>query len=285
MNIIEVYRKYPKQEDCLNHLESVRWNGKPVCPYCKSDNVTPMPKQKRHHCNNCNTSFSVTVGTIFHKTKVDLQKWFLAISVVLNAKKGISARQLARDLEVNKNTAWYMGMRIRKAMADDGRLLSGIVEMDECYVGGKPRKGVPKSKRGRGTSKTPVVGMIERDGSVKAKVAFTLNSKKLNMLIRRNINPENSLLMTDEYRGYSKVSKILPHQVINHQISYVNGNIHTNNIEGFWALLKRGVVGQYHKVSVKHLQKYIDEFAFRFNNRKNLESFELTLAKAVGGVQ
>ncbi len=132
MNIVEIYRLFPTESDCIAHLESVRWKGKAVCPYCKSPKTTAMPKENRHHCNNCNTTFSVTVGTIFHQTHLPLQKWFLAVSLVLNAKKGISARQLARDLEVNKNTGWRMGMQIRKAMAqsEERTLLTGIVEMD-----------------------------------------------------------------------------------------------------------------------------------------------------------
>lgn len=132
MNIIEVYKRFPTHEDCLDYLEFVRWSGEPTCPYCQSPKSSPMPNERRYHCNNCNTSYSVTVGTIFHKTHLDLQKWFLALSLVLNAKKGISARQLARDLEVNKNTAWYLGMRIRKAMSErfQRKLLRGIVEMD-----------------------------------------------------------------------------------------------------------------------------------------------------------
>src|SRR5258706_9840225 len=117
MNIVEVYRKFPAESDCIAHLEDVRWHGTPICPYCKSDRTTPVPNEQRHHCNNCNTAFSVTVQTIFHHTHLPLQKWFLAISLILNAKKGIAARQLARDLEVNKNSAWYLAMRIRKAMA------------------------------------------------------------------------------------------------------------------------------------------------------------------------
>lgn len=140
MNIVEVYKQFPTQDACLSHLENVRWHGKPICPYCKSVRVSAMRGERRHHCNTCNTSFSVTVGTIFHKTKVDFQKWFVAISLVLNAKKGISARQLARDIQVNKDTAWYMAMRIRRAMNEYGELLQGIVEVDETYVGGKPRR-------------------------------------------------------------------------------------------------------------------------------------------------
>jgi len=126
MNIVQVYKLYPKQDDCLKHIEQVRWTGKPICPYCHSCNVTAVPKEKRHHCNSCNTSFSVTVGTIFHKTKLDLQKWFLAIPLVLNTKKGISVRQLSVDIKVNKNTARFMLMRIRRALREQGKLLSGI---------------------------------------------------------------------------------------------------------------------------------------------------------------
>jgi len=290
MNIIEVYNKFPTQKDCLNHLESVRWKGQPTCPYCNSINYTPMPKENRHHCNNCNTSFSVTVGTIFHKTKLDCQKWFLAISLILNAKKGISARQLARDIDVNRNTAWYMGMRIRKAMTQitDQSFLKGIVEMDEVYIGGKPRKGSndgngQPNKRGRGTKKTPVVGMIERGGKVKAKVSRKeeLTANKLSSLVRRNIDISNAILMTDEYKGYLRMSSFIEHKAINHQEWYVDGETHTNNIESFWAILKRGIIGQYRKVNLHHLPKYIDEFCFRFNNRKNDDIFNITISKSL----
>lgn len=142
MDIIEIFELFPTQADCIAHLENVRWQGKPQCPYCKSTNTTPYPKGKRHHCNNCNTKFSVTVGTIFHHTHLPCQKWFLAVALVLNAKKGLSARQLARDLKVNKDTAWRMGMKIRDAMEEPAQkeLLSGLVEMDEAYIGGKHGK-------------------------------------------------------------------------------------------------------------------------------------------------
>jgi len=161
VNIIQIYKRFPAQEDCLVHLEAVRWKEGIICPYCGSKRVTPMIKEYRHHCNACNTSFSVTVRTIFHKTKLDLQKWFLAISLVLNAKKGISARQLARDIEVNKNTALFVLMRIRKAMREYRVLLEGIIEADESYIGGKNRNkhNDKKTKGGQGRStkdKTPV---------------------------------------------------------------------------------------------------------------------------------
>lgn len=281
MNIIQVFEQFPTQESCINYLESVRWANGVTCPYCGSSNNYNLNSESRtrHHCNACQKSFSVTVGTIFHDTKLPIQKWFLAITLIINAKKGVSARQLARDLKVNKDTAWRIGMKIREAMKADPELLTGIVEMDETYVGGKPRKTAkkdengnhkPKNPRGRGTKKTPVVGMVSRGGKVKAQPVTKeqLKFKDLNQLIRDNVNPDDSVLITDEYTGYSKVSNILKHYTINHSFEYANGEIHTNTIEGFWALLKRGIIGQYHKVSAKHLSKYIDEFCYRYNLRK-----------------
>lgn len=292
MNIIEVYRKFPTEADCIAYLEQVRWHGKPICPYCKSDSTTPLPKEQRHHCNNCNTTFSVTVGTIFHHTHLPLQKWFLAISLILNAKKGISARQLARDLEVNKNSAWYLAMRIRKAMAepDQRDLLEGLVEMDETYVGGKPRKGNDKksdgkSKRGRGTDKTPVVGMIERGGKVKTKVIKDkkLTRKTLNALVRASVDTSTATtLITDEFAGYADIIKFMLHQTVNHQVNYVDGDWHTNNAESFWALFKRGFIGQYHQLSIRYLNRYFDEFCYRHNYRQHADLFALTISRGLG---
>lgn len=290
MNIIQVYKQFPTDSSCIAHLEKVRWPGGPRCPYCGSDNATRMPKEHRYHCNTCKTSYSVTVGTIFHNTKLDLQKWFLAISLVLNAKKGISSRQLSRDVEVNKDTAWYMGMRIRKAMLEQPTLLKGVVETDETYVGGKPRKSNDPGeggthKRGRGTDKVPVIGVVERGGKVKAKVAKDLKSKSLSSFIRDKVEIGDATVMTDEFSGYCRLKYFVKHETINHQHAYVCGNIHTNTIESFWAILKRGIIGQYHKVSARYLGKYIDEFCFRYNERNNPEVFELTLCRAVGVVQ
>lgn len=281
MNIVEIYEKFPTEEDCIEHIERVRWHGKPVCPYCTSDRTTP--NENRHHCNSCNTSFSVTVDTIFHRTHLPLQKWFLAISLVLNAKKGISARQFSRDLKVNKNTAWYMGMRIRNAMFEQGELLRAICEMDEPYIGGKPRKGTGPHKRGRGTSKVPVVGIIERGGKIVARPAKDkLKAKSLSKMVREHVDINDAILITDEFCGYLKIKNFMPHRVINHKVAYANGDIHTNSIESFWGLLKRGIVGQYHKVTLRHLRQYVTEFCYRHNYRNNPALFEITLAGAVG---
>ena len=168
MNIVTIFDRFPTQQSCIDHLERARWKGDARCPYCTSTHTARL--QHRHRCYTCKTSFSVMVGTMFHHTHLPLQKWFLAISLMLNARKSLSALQLSRDLDVNKNTAWRIAMQIRKAMtqAEHRNLLMGIVEMDECYVGGKPRRGSggEPPKRGRGTKKTPVVGAVERGGRV-----------------------------------------------------------------------------------------------------------------------
>ena len=286
MDIVRIYELFPTNDDCIDHLEKVRWANKPRCPYCKSLNATPLPKERRHHCNNCNTSFSVTVGTIFHHTHLPLQKWFLAVTLILNAKKGISSRQLSRDLHVNKDTAWRIAMQIRKAMTERGQreLLTGLVEADETYIGGKPRKGTGTHKRGRGTSKVPVVGMVERKGRVKAEVMRhkKLNSKNLKSLIRRNVDITDTTLITDEYKGYIGIQKIMSHKIVDHTVWYVDGDTHTNTIESFWALLKRGIVGQFHKVSLRYLPRYIDEFCYRYNYRFIDDLFSLTIKKGLG---
>ena len=289
MNIIQIYRQFPTQEACIKHLEKVRWGDTPVCAYCGSDNTYPLKGELRHHCNACRKSFSVTIGTIFFDTRLPMQKWFLAISLILNAKKGISSRQLARDLELPVKTAWSVGHRIRKAMKDDGKLLCGVVEMDECYLGGKPRPenerddddtGAP---RGRGTRKTPVVGMVERGGNVKAKSVSKdeLHFADLAGLVRKGVDMANAMLITDKYPGYRGMRKLLAHKAINHSKMYADCLIHTNSIESFWAIVKRGLVGQFHKVSAKYLDRYLDEFCYRFNGRNEDSAvlFDVTVCR------
>lgn len=284
MNLLELFKEFSDNYKAVSYLESVRWKNGVVCPYCDSKKTCKHNDENRSRwqCWNCHKSFSVTVGTIFHRTHMPLNKWFWLIALMLNAKKGLSAYQAARDLGINRPTAWSMMHRIRKAMATDQMdLLKGIVEMDECYIGGKPRKQVkkhddsddeqpPQNKRGRGTKKTPVVGMVERDGNVKTQEfnGIKLTAKNLMELVRKSVDTENSTLMTDEYKGYHKMKNIIDHKAVFHAYEYVNGNIHTNTIESFWAILKRGIVGQFHKVSKKYLQNYLNEFEYRYNNRK-----------------
>jgi len=290
MNILEVFKRFPAEEDCITYLEKVRWNGEPTCPYCGSKNSTPLAKEHRHHCNTCNTSYSVTVGTIFHQTRLPLQKWFLALSLILNAKKGISARQLARDIEVHRNTAWRISMKIREAMMQQHQreLLTGVVEMDETYIGPrKPRKRHPDDKfpGGHATKKQPVVGMVQRDGDVVAKMVGKrdLKSGKLARIIKNHIDTDNAVLFTDQYLGYSKVRRFMQHRTVNHSVWYVaEDGTHTNTIECFWALLKRGITGQFHHVTLRHLPKYIDEFCYRYNHRNVRDLFSLTVKRGLG---
>ena len=286
MNIIDVFQQFPTQKSCIEHLERARWPEGTRCPYCTSDRTARS--QHRHRCYACKTSFSVTVGTIFHHTHMPLQKWFVAVTLMLNAKKGLSALQLSRDLRVNKNTAWRVAMQIRKAMtqADQRNMLWGIIEMDETYVGGKPRLGGPPAKRGRGTDKVPVVGAVERGGRVTAKVTqkTKLKGRHLRSFLRERINVKRSVLITDEYSAYAGMEKLLPHAVVKHARTYVEGIKHTNTIEGFWALLKRGLVGQFHSVTVRHLQRYVDEFCFRYNLRhfEQDDMFTYTINRCLG---
>ena len=289
MNIIQIFERFPTQRDCIAHLEQTRWKGEPNCPYCGS--VNTAPHQHRHRCYDCKTSFSVTVGTIFHHTHLPLQKWFLAVMLMLNAKKGLSAMQLSRDLKVNKNTAWRIAMQIRKAMtqAEQRGLLTGIVEMDEAYVGGKPRKGNKREDdkpgtRGRGTKKAPVLGAVERGGNITAKAVAKdkMKGKHMRAFVRDRVDTKAARLITDEYKGYYGMQRVLPHDVIKHALWYVDGPIHTNTIEGFWALLKRGIFGQFH--SRRHLQRYVDEFCYRYNLRKAdpFAAFDLTINRGLG---
>ncbi|MCG8621983.1 MAG: IS1595 family transposase, partial [Proteobacteria bacterium] len=191
MNLIEVVERFPDQESCIDHLERVRWQGKPICPHCSSKSIKPKKEDGegrigRWHCHDCNASFKVTCGTVFHGTKIPLQKWFLAIALVTNAKKSLSSCQLSRDLDLNQKTAWYILTRIRAEMAHktNSIILQGIIEADETFIGGKPRKENKKkdrepAPRGRGTSKLPVIGAVERGGNVVAKVIDNISGRTI----------------------------------------------------------------------------------------------------------
>ena len=283
MNIIEIMQRWPDQETAVSHLERVRWKGGITCPYCSSVKVGPHSENgrnmPRHQCQVCKRSFSVTVGTIFHHTHLPLPTWFLALALMLNAKKNLSNRQLARDLGIPPKTAWSLAHRIRLAMAQDPeqkRLFHGIVEMDETYVGGKPRKrnrrddSPPSRKRGRGTDKMPVVGIVERNGSVVAKrfEKRDLTGRSLTKFYTEQVDHRAAIAITDEYPAYRALGRLSPHFAVNHQRAYVSGETHTNTIEGFWAHIKRAWYGQHHHFSRRYANRYISELAWKYNRRK-----------------
>ncbi len=290
MDLIKVFQKWPTHEACIEHLENVRWLYTPACPLCGSVSVARKAdghRVGRWNCHDCKSSFNVLSGTIFEKTKVPLQKWFLGIAIILNAKKSVSSHQLSRDLDLNQKTAWYVGMRIRRAMVEkDGGLLAGIVEADEAYVGGKPRKSNKReddtpSKRGRGTDKLPVIGAVERGGKVVAEPSRKVDGKTLASFLERNVAKDGTLLVTDEFAGYNQIGRTMNHAVIQHALQYVDGLIHTNTIEGFWGLLKRAWYGTHHHYSDNYALAYAVESCYKYNSRGSDDTFGAFLKGAV----
>lgn len=283
MNLLTIFSKFPDQEACIEHLERVRWADEAFCPHCGSTKVARKADSERvgrWNCHSCNSSFNVLSGTIFEKTRLPLQKWFLAIGIIANAKKSVSSCQLARDLDLNQKSAWYMQQRIRAAMLTfEGELLNGIVEVDETYVGGKPRRANNRDDdsqngtKGRGTKRTPVVGAVERGGRVSARVITRADSKTLEAFISSCVEKAGTLIVTDEWAGYTRLHKTANHAVIRHKRAYSEGIVHTNTIEGFWSLLKRAFYGTHHHYSKEFMPLFVGEACWKYNQRKNPDMF------------
>lgn len=280
------------EEQARTMLEKIRWPEGPICPKCGSVNAVKLGgkagEKGQCKCRDCRKKFTIRVGTIFEDSPIPLRDWVYAFSRMCASKKGISAHQLHRELGVTYKTAWFICHRIRHAMQQDGTLkLDGTVEVDETYVGGKPRKkGV--SKRGRGTKKQPVVALVERDGNVKSRVVADVTGKTLKGAIRESVD-RSATIMTDEHAGYRGIGAEFDggHKTVNHssgEYARASDGACTNTVESHFALIKRGVYGTFHHVSKKHLQRYCDEFAFRWNHRKVTDG-ERTLAalEAVSG--
>jgi transposase-like protein len=284
MEILEIVKRYGTQEQCIAKLEELKWKGKPVCPYCKSETSSKRKGSFRHQCRSCNASYSVLVGTIMESTKLPLPKWFLAMFLIINAKKGISSLQLARDLGVNKNTGWYLQKRIRQAMNEDDQILNGLVEADETYIGGSLNNKHEKLKKKRGYNisgmehKTPVLGMIERKGKIVVKVLNKAWGQEIKPILKEKLAKESELI-TDGFGGYKDLGKYFSNHVILNHTKKVRkiGIYHTNTIEGFWSMLKRAIIGQYHKISNNHLQDYLNEMAFKYNYRNRKDAFNTLL--------
>jgi transposase-like protein len=267
---------FSNPDNCLNYLVTRRWPNGVVCPTCGSDRVSFVPSRRVWQCKTRHpkSQFSVKVGTIFEDSALGLDKWLPTAWLICNCKNGISSYEIARDIGVTQKTAWFMLHRVRLAMQDNGGKLCGEVEVDESFIGEKARNMHKRKLAERGHGRGPdgkevVFGMVERDGRVRAFHVDSRRKNELQKAIRENVDA-GSAIFSDELLSYEGLSEDYDHAVINHAVEYVNGNVHTNTIENFWSLLKRGLHGTYVSVEPFHLFRYIDEQAFRYNNRKGM---------------
>ena len=289
MNLMKLMEQFGTDEKCRMLLEKLRWPEGVRCTRCQSDKISRIYKRNQFVCDACDYQFSVTAGTIFHDSHMPLPKWFAAVYLMCESRKGISANQLKRTLNVAYQTAWHLCHRIRKAVADaDTSPLVGTVEVDETFIGGKA-KNMHKADRarriqGRGPSgKAMVLAAIQRGGGVRLRVEDGRDRETLHAFIKGEISPDAARIMTDEFEAYKGIEdENTTHETVNHsKDEYVRGDVHTNTAEGVFSLFKRSLVGAYHQVSVKHLDRYLDEFSFRFDNRNNPYLFRDTLLRLI----
>jgi len=284
MTIRQWEAAFPTDDHCKTYLAKNRWPNGVVCPRCGTPEASEHGTRDFNWvCYACATDgqnyrFSVLVGTIFENTKYPMREWFRVIHLMLTSKKGISALQIHRIIGTGSyRTAWSMCHRIRTALVDkDFRKLIGVVEVDETWIGGDDRNRHDKDKKSGKwrDAKTPVIGAVSRKGKVVARVLDKVSKETMQSFVRETVSTDVSLLATDEHHGYASLQGEYRHGAANHSAhKYVVGAIHTNTIEGFWSLIKRGVVGTYHKVSRKYLPLYVAEFQFRYNNRLNADIF------------
>jgi transposase-like protein len=288
--IFDLLKVFPDEQTCINRLEQIRWDGNVISPFDIESKVYKCAGNK-YKCKSTGKYFNVKVGTIFEDTKIPLQKWFMALYVFSSHKKGISSHQLGRDIGVTQKSAWFMLHRLRYAFDHPAfkAAMSSIIELDETYVGGK-EENKHANKRTEGTqgrstkTKTPVFGMLERGGNLQAKVVADTQYKTIYPLVMNTVN-RGSKIVTDEYKIYRPLVHKYDHQYISHSAKqYVDGQVHTNNLECFWSHLKRGITGIQHWVSSKHLQGYVDEYVLRYNTRKydTASRFDLVLNNMEG---
>jgi len=282
IDLPKLIEEFGSEAKCRAFLEALRWPDGVSCPRCNGTKVSRIEKREQYDCDSCRYQFSATAGTVFHDSHLPLWKWFLAVYMLCESKKGVSANQLKRMLGVSYKTAWYLCHRIRQAMTagikTEGKLTGSIVEMDDTRVGGEAQKWRPIPQ------KVYVVGMVERDGKLRLTVVSDLKADTLRIAARKHVSKDIELIITDEFAAYYNAlgpTYKRRWQRIKHKKQYVRGNIHTNSIENAFSLLKRGITGSWHHVSAKHLQRYLDEMSFRFSERKNPHLFSDTLTELV----
>ena len=285
MTLGDFERLFPDEAACADYLVKNRWPDGVKCPRCHNSNVHPHPKEFNWRCYECSPGsvgyrFSVLVGTIFENTNKPLREWFRVIHLMLTSKKGISSLQVCRYMGFGSyKTAWLMCNKVRVALGSgEFKKLVGYVEVDETFVGGKAknRHGNDRdgSTGGTGSGKSVVAGAVQRKGNVVARVVANVKADTLTSFVNEAVSHQVSLLVTDQWMGYRQLHRQYPHKVINHaKGQYVVGAVHTNTIEGFWSIVKRGIVGTFHKVSKKYLHLYVNEFEFRYNQRLNADIF------------
>ena len=285
---------FSNPDNCIDYLAIRRWpDGKVVCPTCGCETVKFSEKRRTWTCakHHAKREFSIKIGTVMEDSPIPLDKWLTATWMVTNCKNGISSYEIARDVKVTQKSAWFMLHRIRLAMQDDffGSKLGGEVEVDETFIGGKARNMHVSERKRRitgtgGADKTIVFGMLERGGRVRAKVMPNRKRESVQPEIRQHVQA-GTALYSDEFVAYKGLETDYAHQVVDHAVQYVDGRVHTNGMENFWSLLKRGISGTYVSVEPFHLFRYLDEQMFRFNNRKDLDDkgrFDLTVSQLVG---